>query len=101
MRFYERHAFSLARRALDQLNFAEHKDNITHLILTTCPGFYSPGIDMQVVDHYRLNPSVERTIVGFMGCNAGLNALKLARHIVRSEPSSKVAILNLEMCTIH
>jgi predicted naringenin-chalcone synthase len=36
-----------------------------------------------------------------MGCYAGLNALKLARHIVRSEPSSKVAILNLELCTIH
>jgi len=36
-----------------------------------------------------------------MGCNAALNALKLSRHIVRSEPFSKVAILNLELCTIH
>ena len=33
-----------------------------------------------------LAPSVERTIVGFMGCFAAVNALKLARHIVRSEP---------------
>src|ERR1700681_3743067 len=101
MRFYEHHAFTLAKRALDQLNFAEHKDSITHLILTTCTGFYAPGIDLQVVEHYGLNPSVERTIIGFMGCYAGLNALKLARHIVRSEPTSKVAILNLELCTIH
>ena len=31
-------------------------------------------------------PSVERTMVGFMGCYAAINALKLARHIVRSEP---------------
>jgi alpha-pyrone synthase len=101
MRFYERYAFTLARRALDQLNFAEQKDSITHLILTTCTGFYAPGIDLQVVEHYGLNPSVERTVVGFMGCYAGINALKLARHIVRSEPSSKFAILNLELCTIH
>jgi len=101
MRFYERHAFSLAKSALDQLDFASHKDSITHLILTTCTGFYAPGIDLQVVEHYGLNPAVERTIIGFMGCYAGLNALKLARHIVRSEPSSKVAILNLELCTIH
>lgn len=101
MRFYERHAFTLAKRALDRLNFAMHKESITHLILTTCTGFYAPGIDLQVVEHYGLNPSVERTIIGFMGCYAGLNALKLARHIVRSEPSSKVAILNLELCTIH
>ncbi len=101
MRFYERYAFTLARRALDQLNFAGHKDSITHLILTTCTGFYAPGIDLQVVDHYGLDPSVERTVVGFMGCYAGINALKLARHIVRSEPSSEVAILNLELCSIH
>lgn len=101
MRFYERHAFTLARRALDRLNFAEHKDEITHFIVTTCTGFYAPGVDLQVIKHYGLKPSVERTIVGFMGCNAGLNALKLARHIVRSEPAAKVAILNLELCTIH
>jgi alpha-pyrone synthase len=101
MLFYERHAFSLALRALDQLDFAAHRDSITHLILTTCTGFYAPGIDQQVVEHYGLNPSVERTVIGFMGCHAGLNALKMARHIVRSEPSSKVAILNLELCTIH
>ena len=101
MRFYERHAFTLATGALDQLNFADQKDSITHLILTTCTGFYAPGIDLQIVGHYGLNPSVERTIVGFMGCYAAVNALKLARHIVRSEPGSKVAILNLELCTIH
>jgi alpha-pyrone synthase len=101
MRFYKRYAFTLARRALDQLDFAGQHDSITHLILTTCTGFYAPGIDLQVVEHYGLNPSVERTVVGFMGCYAGINALKLARHIVRSEPSSKVAVLNLEMCTIH
>jgi len=48
MRFYKRYAFTLAKRALDHLNFAEHKDSITHLILTTCTGFYAPGIDLQV-----------------------------------------------------
>ncbi|MGZ3627776.1 MAG: type III polyketide synthase [Ktedonobacteraceae bacterium] len=101
MRFYERHALTLAIRALDQLNFAAYSDSITHLILTTCTGFYAPGINMQVVEHYGLDPSAERTVIGFMGCNAGLNALKLSRHIVRSEPSSQVAILNLELCTLH
>ena len=101
MRFYEKHALGLAKRTLDQLNLHEQSDSITHLILTTCTGFYAPGIDLQIIDHYGLKPSVERTVIGFMGCNAALNALKLARHIVRSEPSSKVAILNLELCTIH
>ena len=101
MRFYERHALGLATRALDRIDFSEHRDSITHVIITTCTGFYAPGIDIQLIKHYGLRPSVERTVVGFMGCNAALNALKLSRHIVRSEPSSKVAILNLELCTIH
>lgn len=97
MEFYEDHAFTLARRALDPLDLS----GVTHLIVTTCTGFYAPGVDLQVVAHYGLKPSVERTVVGFMGCYAGLNALKLARHIVRSEPSARVLILNLELCTLH
>ena len=44
---------------------------------------------------------MERTIVGFMGCYAGLSALKLARHLVRSEPWARVLVVNLELCTLH
>ena len=101
MRFYRTHAFPLARRALDGLHLSVMKDDITHLILTTCTGFYAPGLDIEIVEHYGLKPSVERTIVGFMGCYAGMNALKLARHIVRSDHGARVLILNLELCTLH
>jgi alpha-pyrone synthase len=101
MDFYEAHAFKLAQAALDKMDFASIKDEITHLIVTTCTGFYAPGIDLQVIRHYGLKESVERTIVGFMGCYAAFNALKLARHIVRSTPAAKVAVLNLELCTLH
>jgi predicted naringenin-chalcone synthase len=36
-----------------------------------------------------------------MGCYAAINALKLARHIVRSEPGARVLAVNLELCTLH
>jgi alpha-pyrone synthase len=36
-----------------------------------------------------------------MGCYAGINALKAAHHIVRSEPEAKVLVLNLELCSLH
>jgi predicted naringenin-chalcone synthase len=36
-----------------------------------------------------------------MGCYAAINALKAARHIVRSEPDSKVLLLSLELCSLH
>ncbi len=97
MKFYERFAFDLARKALDQLDLS----GITHLVTTTCTGFYAPGLDHQVIRHYGLQGNIERTNVGFMGCYAALNALKLARHIVRSEPEAKVLVLNLELCTLH
>lgn len=97
MGFYECFAFSLAKRALDQLNLT----GTTHLITTTCTGFYAPGLDHQLIRHYGLPGSIERTNVGFMGCYAAINALKLARHIVRSEPHAKVLVLNLELCTLH
>jgi len=101
MRLYKKHAFSLACAALDRLGFRDFKDDVTHLIVTTCTGFYAPGIDWQIVDHYGLRPSVERTVIGFMGCQAAVNALKLSRHIVRSDPGAKVVVLNLELCTLH
>src|SRR5690554_4534835 len=97
MQLYERCAFTLAKRALDQLYLTD----ITHLITAACTRFYAPGLDHQLVQHYGLRSNIERTTVGFMGCFAAINALKLARHIVRSEPQAKVLVLNLELCTLH
>lgn len=97
MALYEKCAPKLAYRALDQLDLS----GITHLIVTTCTGFYAPGIDQQIIEHYGLSANVERTTVGFMGCNAAINALKLARHIVRSDREARVLVLNLELCTLH
>ncbi len=74
---------------------------VTHLIVTSCTGFYAPGLDLELARALALAPSVERTIVGFMGCQAAFNALKLARHVVRSDPDAAVLMVNLEMCTLH
>lgn len=81
MRYYQSHAFTLACLALDNLRLENRKQGITHIIVTTCTGFYAPGLDLQIIDHYGLDPAIERTVIGFMGCYAAINALKLARHI--------------------
>lgn len=102
MRRYEVEAPKLAFQAADQLGLdAAELGRITHVIVTTCTGFSAPGLDLQLVEHLGLAPSVERTVIGFMGCYAGINALKSARHIVRSEPEARVLILSLELCTLH
>jgi predicted naringenin-chalcone synthase len=71
------------------------------VIVTSCTGLYAPGLDFAIIDHLGLHPSTERTMIGFMGCYAAINALKQARHIVRSEPGESVLVINLELCTLH
>ena len=102
MDIFERFAPVLAQRALDRLELGvAERSSITHVIVTTCTGLYAPGLDFDIVDHLGLSPSVERTMIGFMGCYAAINGLKMARHIVRSEPAARVLMLNLELCTLH
>ncbi len=102
MQLFELLAPALARRTLDKLALTPVERNcIRHVIVTCCTGFYAPGLDFEIVDHLGLNTPVERTMIGFMGCYAAINALKLARHIIRSEPQESVLIVNLELCTLH
>ena len=102
MEIFEHFAPQLAQRTLDKLNLSEEeRSGITHVLVTSCTGLYAPGLDFDVLDHLHLDTSVERTMIGFMGCYAAINGLKQARHIVRSEPTAKVLLLNLELCTLH
>ncbi|HEV2577974.1 MAG TPA: type III polyketide synthase [Acidobacteriaceae bacterium] len=102
MEIFERFAPVLMRRAVDRLELTPaERRSITHVVVTTCTGLYAPGLDFDVVDHLGLCPSVERTMIGFMGCYAAINGLKTARHIIRSEPHARVLMVNLELCSLH
>jgi predicted naringenin-chalcone synthase len=101
MLLYEEHAPTLAMRTVAKLELGADAKRITHVIVTSCTGMYAPGLDLELVERLGLNPSVERTMVGFMGCYAAINGLKLARHIVRSDAASRVLLVNLELCSLH
>lgn len=98
---YESEAPALAQAALDRLGLADEAKGITHIIFASCTGFAAPGLDQWVVNEYGIRGSVERTIIGFMGCQAAINALKSAWHIVRSDPGARVIVMCLELCTLH
>jgi predicted naringenin-chalcone synthase len=102
MKLFEECAPVLARKALNKLAVSdEERQKIRHVLVTCCTGFYAPGLDFDIIDHLGLPDSTERTMVGFMGCYAAINALKLARHIVRSDPDSMALVVNLELCSLH
>src|SRR5262249_21107336 len=88
-------------QAIAALDIEAERDTITHLVVASCTGFTAPGLDFHIVQAAGLASSVERTIVGFMGCFAAVNALKLARHIVRSEPDAVVLVVNLDLPSLH
>jgi alpha-pyrone synthase len=102
MELFEQSAPMLMRKAVDRLALnEEERSSITHVLVTCCTGLYAPGLDFEIVDHLGLSAGVERTMIGFMGCSAAITALKLARHIVRSDPKAGVLMVNLELCTLH
>jgi len=98
---YALEAPALGAKAIAGLRLGADVERISHLIVTSCTGFSAPGIDVDLVRRCGLDPCVERTVVGFMGCNAAINGLRLADHIVRSTPSSKVLLVSVELCTLH
>jgi alpha-pyrone synthase len=101
MAVYQQSALALALEAVARITDRGPLGDITHLIVTSCTGLYAPGLDMELAASLGLRSDIERSFVGFMGCYAAFNALKLARHIVRSEPASRVLLVNLELCTLH
>jgi len=76
-------------------------DGITHLVVASCTGFVAPGIDQIIATRLGLAPSVERLLVGFMGCYAAIVALRSARHIVRSDPDARVLVVTVELSSLH
>jgi predicted naringenin-chalcone synthase len=100
MEIYAQEAPKLALEAIGKLEAAA-LIGITHLIVASCTGFVAPGIDQIIAAELGLGGHVERTLVGFMGCYAAVSSLRLAHHIVRSEPEARVLVVTVELSSLH
>jgi predicted naringenin-chalcone synthase len=101
MRVYAEAAPALALAAIDALAQQQALGGITHLVVASCTGFVAPGVDQIIAARLGLTPTVERLLVGFMGCYAAVAALRQARHIVRSDPGARVLVVTVELSTLH
>jgi predicted naringenin-chalcone synthase len=101
MQVYAEAAPMLALEAVAELGKVAGLTGITHLIVASCTGFVAPGIDQLIAAELGLPGDVERTLVGFMGCYAAVSALRLAYHVVRSEPAARVLVITVELSTLH
>lgn len=75
--------------------------DITHIIAVSCTGVQAPGLEVALHKALGLSSQVERMAVNFMGCYAAFHAFKMADYICRANPSSKVLIVSVELCSLH
>jgi predicted naringenin-chalcone synthase len=103
MERYEREAPALAaqaaRAALADAGWSGR--DITHLVTVSCTGFAAPNFDVGLIRALDLAWTVARTHVGFMGCHAALNGLRVAKAFADSQPEAHVLVCAVELCSIH
>ena len=98
MAIYAREAPALALKAIAGL---PELGEPTHLVVASCTGFVAPGIDQIIARRLGLADTIERVLIGFMGCYAAIVALRASRHIVRSEPDARVLVVTVELSSLH
>ncbi|MEJ7586496.1 MAG: type III polyketide synthase [Ferruginibacter sp.] len=75
--------------------------DITHLITVSCTGLSAPGLDLEIMETMGLRRNLSRSSVNFMGCYAGVHALKMADAICHNDIGANVVIVCTELCTLH
>jgi alpha-pyrone synthase len=102
-RTYQDCAGAIAESAAQQALWQAGRDaaEITHLIVVSCTGFSAPGVDIQLIQRLGLASTVDRTSIGFMGCHAAFNGLKVAHAICQSNDQARVLLVCVELCSLH
>ncbi|MDR6564879.1 MULTISPECIES: type III polyketide synthase [unclassified Arcicella] len=95
---YKKYALPLCLKAIDNLGTLP---DITHIITVSCTGMYAPGLDIEIIASLQLNTTIQRTAINFMGCYGAFNGLKMADVICKANPTAKVLVICVELCTLH
>lgn len=75
--------------------------SVTDLIIVSCTGLYSPGIENAIIKEFGLRKDINKLLIQFMGCCAAFNGLKTANFICKNENNRKVLLVCVELSTIH
>lgn len=86
-------------RALGQA--ALSPTEVDHLIVVSCTGFDTPGLDVLLAKELSMRPDVRRSALVGMGCHAGLTGLDRALLEVHARPQSRAVVLTAEFGTLH
>ena len=85
---------ALSRASLDPLD-------VSHLVVVTSTGGALPATDIDLIVDLGLRRTVHRTLLSGMGCSGMFYGLETARCIVANDPSAKVLLTGVEVCSVH
>jgi len=71
-----------AERAIHE--WGGSRDQITHMVASTCTASSNPGYDHLVATRLTLQPTIEKVLLHGIGCSGGLAGLRLAANLVLS-----------------
>lgn len=103
MALYRRSSVPLANEAASKAlrDASVRPGDVTHLIAVSCTGMFLPGIEAELATALDLREDVRRLPLTFLGCAAGLTALREAMRIVTCEPGAVALVVAVELCSIH
>lgn len=86
-------------QALDQAKLPPA--DIDHFIVISCTGFDTPGLDVLLAADLKMRPTLRRSALIGMGCQAGLTGLDRAMVELAAHPGHRTLVLAAELGTIH
>jgi predicted naringenin-chalcone synthase len=85
-------------QALAQAGLAP--EDVGQLVVVSCTGYATPGLDILLADDLGMPDTVQRLMIGHMGCYAAIPAISSAADFVRARGLPSV-VLCVELTTLH
>jgi alpha-pyrone synthase len=76
-------------------------EDIDKLVVVSSTGFLGPGLDCEIINRLRMKRSVDRSLIGFMGCAAAMNGFRIANDFVKANPGKYALMLCVEISSVH
>jgi alpha-pyrone synthase len=75
--------------------------DISKLVVVSSTGFLGPGLDCELINGLGLKRSVDRSLIGFMGCAAAMNGFRIANDYVKAHKGELALMLCVEISSVH
>ncbi|MGC2191127.1 MAG: type III polyketide synthase [Candidatus Dormiibacterota bacterium] len=102
MRVYQEEAPRLAQRAVEEalIDAGLRPDQIDVVFSVSCTGYMVPALDVRLANQLGFRSDAIRIPLTELGCSGGGAALAAAHRHLRLEPSHRVLVVCVELCSL-